>query len=131
MTYSVPDRIHHELLNWTAWCWLGPWPHPLPPTRCGSAEGDYRAPPEYDMELAGAPQPLRIRPNAPNAEKVQAVWKRLPEKPRLALKAEYPERHHSRTQAARKLRMGLYEYEYHLRYAVERVAKEFGNALRA
>jgi len=124
--YQVPDRIHAELLNWSAWCWLGPWPHPLPPTKCGSAEGDYRAPPEYDMEVAGAPEPPRIRPNALHAERVQAVWVKLPERPKLALKAEYPERNNSRTKAAHKLNMGMNEYEYHLRYAVGKVAAEFG-----
>jgi LAS superfamily LD-carboxypeptidase LdcB len=81
--------------------------------------------------MSEPPLPLRIQPNARNAQRVQAAWEQLYGKPRLVLKAEYPERPRSRQQAARKLVMGLREYEYHLRYAVERVAKEFADVVRA
>ncbi|MCL1961518.1 MAG: hypothetical protein FWG56_07060 [Desulfovibrionaceae bacterium] len=125
MMYRVPDRIHHELLNWSRWCWLGDWPHPLPPVRCASAEGQYRAPPEFDDEVAGAPAPIRIQPNERNARLVQQAWAALHEKPRRVLKAEYPAYCGSRTQAARALLMTIREYETHLRYAVNQVEAKF------
>ena len=129
MIYRVPDRIHKELLNWSRWCWLGPWPHPLPPTSCASAERAYRAPPECNDEVAGTPPPPPIQPNERNALRVQAVWDGLHDKPRLVLKAEYPAHEGPRIEAARRLRMTLGEYETHLRYAVGRVEAEF--AVRA
>jgi hypothetical protein len=83
------------------------------------------------MDIAGAPEPPRIKPNERNAKLVHASWQALPLKPRLVLKAEYPERHDSRLQAAKSLKMQIYEYEYHLGRAVESVQAGVANALRA
>jgi len=129
--YRVPDGIHYELLNWARWCWIGSWPHPLPPTRCGSAERDYRVPPDSVLDMVDPPPPPPIRPNAQRAMRVQEVWKSLPYKPRLVLKAEYPchKDHSARVDAARFLGMVLREYETHLSYAVGCVEKEFADAL--
>jgi hypothetical protein len=127
--YRVPNVMHEELLNWARWANLGAWPHPLPATHCGSAEGDYRAPPEWDEDEAGPVQAWRIRPNERNARKVQTAWEDMHQKPRLVLKAEYPAKRGPRADAAASLRMTIQEYETHLRYAVLRVEVEF--AVRA
>lgn len=129
MRYDVPDAMHDELRNWAAWCWLGQWPHPLPKTRCGSAEGDYRAPPEWGTEEV--PDPPRIYPNAKRARVVQEVWERMHDEPRLVLKAEYPARQSSgrveggRDLASRRLGITLRVYEESLAYAVRRVSEAF------
>ena len=123
--YRIPDTLHHELLNWARWSWLGQWPHPLPASQCGSAEGDYRAPPEYDMDLATPVQAWRIRPNERNARVVQGVWETLHDKPRLVLKAEYPGKDGHRSDSAAALGMTIQAYETHLRYAVLKVEEAF------
>lgn len=127
--YRVPDKIHDECLNWARWCWQGAWPHPLPDTQCGSAEGDYRAPPEWDMDLSELTRTSRIRPNERNARRVQEAWEGLTAKPRLVLRAEYPGRDGRRSDAAAALAMTISEYETHLQYAVLRVEEAF--AVRA
>jgi hypothetical protein len=129
MTYRVPNATHEELLNWARWANLGAWPHPLPATRCGSAEGDYRSPPEFSEDLAEPVQAWRIRPNERNARKVQGAWEVMHSKQRLVLKAEYPARQGPRADAAAGLDMSIQEYETHLRYAVMKV--EVAIAVRA
>lgn len=134
----VPDKIHDELLNWSRWCWSGNWPHPLPKTRCGSAEGDYTSPPYWEpFGKEEVPDPPRIKPNARNAERVQAVWERWPvaSPARQVLKAEYPGRDASgrrefgRDVAARRLNMTIRQYETALAWAAKEVGEAF--ALRA
>lgn len=123
----IPDKIHEELLNWSRWCNLGAWPHPLPRTQCGSLEGDYRPPVwEADGEEE-APPPARIRPNERHARRVQGAWESLEGLPRLALKAEYPSRLPEDNRQGRADRMGItvQQYENHLQLAVNRVEAAF------
>lgn len=132
--YKVPKEIHAELMNWSRWCHLGDWPHPLPDDRCGSAERDFHA--EWHSEEESAPEPPRIRPNERQAREVQRVWESMAEfderghlirrtEPGLVLKAEYPGKQGSREQAAHALCMTLTEYESHLRWAVGKVEAAF------
>ncbi len=124
----VPDWLHHELLNWSRWCWLGPLPHPLPANRCGSAERDYTRHRIGEIEDA----PPRILPNERNAERVDVVWRSLPPRPRQVLRAEYPQYFESgraefgRVGAARRLGLRLVDYESALVVAIGRVADAFG-----
>ena len=123
----IPDRIHEELLNWSRWCNLGAWPHPLPRTQCGSLEGDYRAPVWEEFGEEEAPPPARIRPNERQARRVQEAWESLEGWPRLALKAEYPSNDHQsgRADRAHRLTLTVQQYENHLQIAVNRVEVAF------
>ena len=124
----VPDWLHHELLNWSRWCWLGPLPHPLPPDRCGSIECEYT---RYRISEYGSDAP-RILPNERNAERVDAIWRSLPAWPKQVLRAEYPQYQESgraefgRVGAARRLGLRLVDYEAALVVAIGRVADAFG-----
>lgn len=123
----LTDRIHEELLNWSRWCHLGVWPHPLPRTQCGSIEGDYSIPAWTALELEEAPQQKPIRPNERHARKVQAAWELMEGFPRLALKAEYPGNDHrgGRQARAHALRLTVQQYENNLQVAVNRVEAAF------
>ncbi len=128
----IPDSVHEELLNWSRWCWLGAWPHPLPATHCGSLESQYRAPPDWNPD--DPPQTPGIRPNERNARKVQAVYESLPEPQRAVLKAEYPGRETAgrnlgKTAAAHRLGMSAYGYDAFLQIAINKVEEAF--AVRA
>ncbi|MGJ7512358.1 hypothetical protein [Variovorax sp. GT1P44] len=129
MMYRVPNAMHEEMLNWARWANQGAWPHPLPRTQCGSAEGDYRAPPEWDLDLDELNRTSKIRPNERNARKVQAAWESLSEGsiPRLALQAEYPGNDHQgfRSDRAKALNITVSQYEDGLRDAVNRVEQAF------
>ena len=129
--YRVPNEIHSELCNWSAWCWLGAWPHPLPRTQCGSIESDYLIPQWEAVELEEAPPPSRIRPNERQARKAQAAWELLEGFPRLALKAEYPGNDYcaDRQDRAHGLRLTVQQYENNLQIAVNKMEVAF--ALRA
>jgi len=130
MTFEVriPDAVHHELLNWARWCWSGPWPHPLPPTECGSLEAGYRAPPSWDcLDERRAPA---VKPNGRRAQVVQDAWCRMPKGERAVLKEEYPgsletRRIQGREAAARRLSMPLHWYEQLLGAAVRKVEAAF------
>ena len=122
-----PEWLHHELLNWSRWCWLGPWPHPLPPSQCGSVERDYTR-----FRADGSADDARpIPPNESRALIVDGVWRDLPPAPRQVLRAEYPQYHDSgraefgRVGAARRMRMCLREYEDALCIAAGRVWDTF------
>lgn len=125
----IPDKIHEELLNWSRWCWLGEWPHPLPATKCGSLESGYRAPPDWNPD--DPPLPPRIRPNERHAKRVQAVYQGFLDEGKaegaLVLKAEYPCRAErgTRTQAAHRIGLTVQQYENWLQVAVNRVEAEF------
>jgi hypothetical protein len=125
---KIPDKIHEELLNWSRWCWLGEWPHPLPPTHCGSLESQYRTPLNVNFEekLEDLP-PVRIKPNERNARRVQAVYDALDALGQLVMKYEYPCRAErgTRTAAAHKMGMTLSQYEHWLQIAVNRVEDAF------
>jgi hypothetical protein len=125
---EIADAIHQELLNWARWCWSGPWPHPLPPTECGSLEGGYRAPPQWDtLDERRTPT---IRPNERRARVVQDAWVLLPTSEKAVLKQEYPaalapRRIQGREQAARFLQMTLPAYERYLASAIRKVEAAF------
>ena len=124
----IPNAVHQELINWSRWCWRGPWPHPLPPEHCGSLESQYRPPPDWNPD--DPPIPPRIRPNERNARIVQAVYDSLEMDARLVLKAEYPGwiesgRTDGRSVAAVRLGMSLWTYELLLQSAVNRVEVAF------
>ena len=142
----IPDAVHEELLNWSRWCWLGEWPHPLPATHCGSLEAGYRAPPDWNPD--DPPQPPAIRPNQRHAEIVQRVWESLTPPPvfdehgrricidqageqaKLVLKAEYPGRGTSgriegKAVAAVRLNLPVWLYDERLMQAVRKVEAAF------
>lgn len=121
----IPDKIHHELLNWARWAWQGEWPHPLPPTHCGSLEANYRAPPDWNPD--DPPPPPPIKANERNARVVQAVFDRLPDHGRLVLKAEYPCRreHRGRQDAAAKIGISISIYETVLVESARKVGDAF------
>jgi hypothetical protein len=118
-----PEWLHYELLNWSRWCWQGAWPHPLPPSICGSAERDYT---RFRAD-SSSDDARPIPPNASRALIVDGVWHGLPPAPRQVLRAEYPQYHASgraelgRCGAARRLRMSLRDYEAALGVAASRV----------
>ena len=126
VSYRVPQEVHAKLINWARWCWLGAWPHPLPPTHCLSAERGYIIPTWADD---GAPAPITPPPNAAAAKIVQAAWEELPYLPRLVLRAEYPARKAPRVDEARELHLNIEQYEGMLRIAVGKV--EVACAVRA
>jgi hypothetical protein len=122
-----PDWLHHELLNWSRWCWQGAWPHPLPPSHCASAEHEY-------TRLRGDISSDETRPiqaNETRALIVDGVWRRLPPLPKQVMRAEYPQYHASgrsefgRVGAARRMRMRLHDYEVALTVAGGRVWDAF------
>lgn len=123
----IPDAIHEELVNWSRWCWLGEWPHPLPATHCGSLESQYKTPPEWDMDLAEAPPAPYIRPNERHARIVQEAYDSMPPAERMILQAEYPGRHkyRGRTHAATVLGHPMWAYEELLSSAIFKVEEAF------
>lgn len=124
----IPDQVHAELVNWSRWCWTGEWPHPLPPTHCGSIESQYKAPQYWNQEDAEEAMRRSVgRPNAQRARIVQGVYDRLEGFGRLVLKSEYPARAErgTREAAARRLGLTLAQYENWLRYAANRVEDAF------
>ncbi len=124
---KAPDHIHAELLNWSRWCWLGEWPHPLPSNHCGSLESQYRAPPLWDMDLAEAPPAPYIRPNDKNAQRVQEVYESLETADKLVLKTAYPSRRDfdSKTEAAHHIGLGTSEYDSRLEIIIRKVGAVF------
>ena len=82
----IADWIDAELRNWAAWCWEGPWPHPIPPDHAASAEGRYLAPSDID----NAPAPRPIRANRQRAEVVHRVYReQLTDRERRVLALAY------------------------------------------
>jgi hypothetical protein len=102
----------------------------------------YRAPPEYDEEIAG-PVRLHVPIHAASARLVQHAWEALPDRPRLILKAEYLDSNRlgyvamlarmlnaplpdggfeaTRSQRAQTIGLPIHAYEDALQYAVNRV----------
>lgn len=119
-----PDWLHHELINWSRWCWLGAYPHPLPSSHCASIEYRYIAPSVFakDDDI-----PFHAVVHEHHARRVQAVYERLPKIERLVLCAEYPKRYesgryeHGQIGAARRLHISLAEYEAALFSGAEKV----------
>lgn len=83
----MTDIVSSEIENWIAWCWDGEDPAPKEPKRCYSAEGRYTAPAQDDEDR----QPRRII-NRESAERVQAIYDRMPDLTRQVLRFEYTQR---------------------------------------
>lgn len=81
------DGTISEIENWIAWCWQGEDPAPGQPSRCYSAEGRYIAPATDEDER----RPRRII-NVQGAQRVQAVYDRMPILTRQVLRFEYTQR---------------------------------------
>ena len=81
--------IHHQMWNWSNWCWDGPWPHPLPVMYCGSAERYYRPPRADDDE-----NKTRVRKvNVENALIVNGIYESLPKVEQRIVQFEYCRRY--------------------------------------
>lgn len=111
---SWPQWLHSELLNWSRWCWLGPYPHPLPPSHCSSYEHNYIPVGNADERVEEERRP--IPPNETNALIADRVWRAMPPIPKLVLRVEYPSRHDypwefGTVGVARKLKMPVRDYE--------------------
>ena len=121
-----PEWLHHELLNWARWCWLGPYPHPLPPGHCYSIEHQYVG---HHLEEEDESEPPTVKQLlfTDRAMKVDAVWRQMVGAPRIVLRAEYPLRYESgrvefgQKGAARGLHMPLHEYRRALGVAIDLV----------
>ena len=71
----IPDWIDAELRNWSAWCWSGAWPHPLPPSHCASIEYRYLAPSDLSADLDADEIARRIPIIRDRAELVHQVYR--------------------------------------------------------
>lgn len=123
----IPDWIHNELCNWSAWCRSGPMPGPQVPDHCESLEHRYIPPSIYAAE---AEQEERVtRPPRPDAEKAQIVQHvydfRLSARERHVLASIYVKRIEQAV-TMRKLHITRGAYEAALTMA----AKEVGRAFR-
>lgn len=87
---SYPSFVRAEIENWIAWCWQGESPEPREPNRCRSAEGAYRVINNNSEETT--PPPSKPIIHAPSAERVQAVFDRMPRLTRRVLQYEYTHR---------------------------------------
>lgn len=116
---AVPDWVDHELRNWARYCWIGVYPHPIPPCRCASLEGNYsRFGEDTDAEAIDS-KPIPV--NLTNAKIVQGVYEILPYLPQQVLRAEYPQRHAQKC----VVRVSKDEYAAALAAAVYRVMLAF------
>lgn len=89
----IPDWIDAELRNWSAWCWSGAWPHPLPPSHCASIEHRYQAPSDIGAEVDAEEVARRIPIVRERAEIVHGVYRdRLSERERRVLVVRYVHR---------------------------------------
>lgn len=116
---DMPDWVDQELRNWARYCWMGPYPHPLPPCRCASLEGNYSRYGEDTDEEAIDKKAIPV--NIVNAQIVQGVYEILPHLPQQVLRAEYPQRHEQK----RTVRVSAEEYAAALSAAVYRVMLAF------
>ncbi|MCL4822582.1 MAG: hypothetical protein KJZ57_00060 [Anaerolineales bacterium] len=127
----IADWIDAELRNWSAWCWSGAWPHPIPPDHCRSIEHQWIDPSDLYRE---APEPRPIAPNRQRAEIVDRVFmERLTQTERWALIHRYVRRTEERI-TLRRMRVSRDVYETTLRNAARKVGEAFREsriALRA
>lgn len=101
----IPDWIDAELRNWSAWCWSGAWPHPLPPSHCASIEHRYMAPSDLGAEVDAEEVARRIPIVRERAEIVHRVYlDRLTERERRVLVVRYVHRTPA-DQVARRTRL--------------------------
>lgn len=88
---EYPSFVRAEIENWIAWCWEGESPEPREPSRCYSAEGAYRIK-NNNSEEPDDDRPPKIIVHAANAERIQAIFDRLPMLTRCVLRYEYTQR---------------------------------------
>lgn len=84
---DYPSSVRDEIENWISWAWDGESPEPREPDRCYSAERSYRvlnSNSEEDDEI-----PPKIVINVERAQRVQAIFERMPELTRRVLQYEY------------------------------------------
>lgn len=87
---TFPAWVEHELHNWARWQWDGELPHPLPHSGCASAERRYLPPGRGDDDA----EPVRAAPICiERAERVHAIYRRLPLVEQRVMQAEYTRRH--------------------------------------
>lgn len=114
---ALREAGHHELCNWSRWCWSGPMPGPGP-TDCASLERQYVTPhyelapgekyqnlydvPGGDEPQADPPRPLPV--NHDRARAVDAIYQTLPLIEQRIIQAEYTRRHEFEAET-RKARM--------------------------
>ncbi len=89
MAPQFPSFVRAEIENWIAWCWAGESPEPKEPMRCRSGERMYPIP---DWESEPDDVPPKIIFNVERAERVQAIFDRLPQITRRVLQYEYTQR---------------------------------------
>lgn len=119
---EIPDWLKYEMENWSRYCWSGSYPHPLPPTHCGSPEWQYeRIREEGEIESVDN-KPIPI--NYTNAKIVQSVYDALPIHQAQALRAEYPQRH-SGTRRHYIMQVGKKVYDSALNSALYRITIAF------
>lgn len=117
---QIPDHIHHELLNWSRWCWRGAYPHPIPPNHCGSPEWQYQRINEDGTTESVDEKPIPV--NEINAKIVQDVYDRLPWIQQQVLRYEYPQKH---SISKRNTNISRSDYESALSSAVRKIDAEF------
>lgn len=86
---GFPAWVYHQMWNWSAWCWDGPWPHPLPVMSCASVERRYRPPASRDEEERRPRQMIHIE----NALVVDEIYQSLPHVEQRIVQYEYPRRY--------------------------------------
>jgi hypothetical protein len=129
---GFPRFINSELWNWARWCWMGPWPHPLPPQACGSAERRFPSGinrEDADEEEQQKPDPIHVE----RARQVDAIYQSLPLEEQRVLQMEYPRRHEfggmpvraRQIAAARKIGISVEYYKIALNNIKALVHKEF------
>ncbi|MBV6304922.1 hypothetical protein KVP10_08480 [Candidimonas humi] len=81
--------VYHRMWNWSAWCWDGAWPHPLPVISCGSAERRYRPPVSRDDEERLPKRAIHVE----HALMVDRIYQELPRVEQRIVQFEYPRRY--------------------------------------
>lgn len=113
---SLRELGHHELRNWSRWCWTGAMPGPGG-MNCASLERQYVTPHyeaapgeryqgpdgvEYGEPQPDAPRPLPV--NHDRARAVDEIYQALPLIEQRIVQAEYTRRHEHAAET-RKARM--------------------------
>lgn len=123
----LPEWVHDELLNWSAWLSAGSRCGPGPVQMASAERG-------YIREASGYvdPDPPIVTPDARRAEQVQRVYLRMLDfVARRVIDAEYPERRQSGRDygieaAARWARVSPDQYRSALARAGRTIEREIG-----
>ncbi len=117
-----PEWVHQELMNWSRWCWMGAYPHPLPDQRCGSVEREYT---KYRTENT-TDEAQQIRPNESRALIVQKAWLSMHDTAKKVIVAEYPQRAKHQGKAPwRSIGISRTEYDKALMSAAGKIIDAF------